>query len=131
MNDIEPHVPLGEMDPGRHDPGYWARFHARVIEAAGPALRRRAELSRITMGDVLLSWSRLLVPGTLVAAAAAGVLLLVPDLAEEPAPLLGFEEILHLEAARTDFPMHLTSLDALDGESVLVAVEGISGGPGW
>ena len=82
---------LGALDPASDDPSYWFRFRSTVAMRAMGELsrRRRAEL---TVGDLVISWSRTLVPATALAAAAAGFLLMrSAPVVETP---LGVEEIL-------------------------------------
>lgn len=67
---------LRMLDPATDDPNYWFRFRAWVVESAGPELARRRLIADVTVGDVLNSWARTLVPSALLAAAAAGILLL-------------------------------------------------------
>ena len=67
-------VDLGPLDPERKDPGYWDRFHARVMSGAAPLLKRR----RTTMSGVMSAWSRLIMPAAAMAAAAAGFVFFQP-----------------------------------------------------
>ncbi|MBI4521250.1 MAG: hypothetical protein HY701_10460 [Gemmatimonadetes bacterium] len=68
-------APLGSLDPEVWDPGFWERFHRRVLaRAAGELARRRSSAPRVN--DLLLSWSRAVVPAALLAASLGGVLAL-------------------------------------------------------
>lgn len=114
-------IPLEHLDPGRSDPGYWARFQAGVMALAGPELARRRATRQPTVGDVLASWGRLLVPASVVAAAAMASLL-VPsattpgaDIAIEEALLSGFDD--------EPLPDVLVA-DQVDEVAFLVAIEG-------
>lgn len=122
MSDIEPRLPLGSLDPACGDPRYWDHFHDRVMKAAGPELARRHALP-LTVSGVLLSWSRLLVPGAAVAAVAAGLLLIPPVDSEESGPLFAVEDILRQEASMADLaPVFLASETASD-DMFAVSVE--------
>ena len=69
MSEMEPGVRLEILDPGYRDPGYWQRFQIQVMKAVRPhlAYRRRTQ---VTMGGVMVSWSRLILPATVAAAYA-------------------------------------------------------------
>lgn len=114
MSDIEPRLPLGSLDPASGDTRYWERFHDRVMKAAGAELARRRALP-LTVSGVLLSWSRLLVPGAAAAAVVAGLFLIPPVDQEEFTPLFGVEDILRQEATMADLaPVFLASETASD-----------------
>jgi hypothetical protein len=123
MSDIEPRVPLGDLDPGRDDPSFWDRFHARVMEAAGPhfAAKYRGPL---TMGDALLSWSRLVLPFAATAAAIAALLLMRSPQVDDLADVAVLEELLHQpndgEAA---LPSFLYWDAEVDRDMILLALE--------
>ena len=84
MNDIEERVPLEPLDPGALDPGFWVRFHARVLDQAQMELARRRLNGDITFADVVFAWRRTLVPMALLAAALAGVFLMSHEEPVEP-----------------------------------------------
>lgn len=64
------------LDPESEDPGYWDRFQDRTLALVEPELvRRRRTLERMTVADVVLSWSRAVVPMATAAAAAALIVL--------------------------------------------------------
>ena len=114
MSDIEPRLPLGSLDPASGDTRYWERFHDRVMKAAGAELARRRALP-LTVSGVLLSWSRLLVPGAAVAAVVAGLILIPPVDTEDLTPLFAVEDILRQEATMADLaPVFLASEIASD-----------------
>jgi hypothetical protein len=100
------------------------RFQQRVMEAVASELasRRRAAL---TMGDVVLSWGRLVVPGAVAAAVIAAVFVLRPPASDELAPVAGLEEVLSAPAAGEEpLPAFLYSDEIVDRDVVLFAVEG-------
>jgi hypothetical protein len=84
MNDIEPRLDLTSIDPGDRDPHYWERFQHTVMRQAMPSLARRGKRVRVTVGGVVTSWSRLIVPSAVAAAAVAGVFFL-PQVADDGA----------------------------------------------
>lgn len=109
------------LDPGHEDPGHWARFQAFVMAMAGPELARRRAARQPTVGDVLASWWRLLIPASVVAAAAMASLLM-------PAETMAGADIAIEEALIADFedeplPAVLVS-DQVDEVAFLVAIEG-------
>jgi hypothetical protein len=122
MNDIEPGIPLGALDPVAEDPRYWDRFQAKVLAGVFPELARRAARP-LTIPDVVMSWSRMIVPGAALAAAVAGVLLLADPGDSDLLPLMGIEEMLRTEGAVAEVPALLLGTDELDRESLLLAIE--------
>jgi len=121
MSDVEPGVPLEELDPGHGDPGYWTRFHRSVMQAAAPGLARRV-VRAPTFEDLLASWSRLFVPAAVAVAAIAG-LLLVSDVDRDPvATLVGVEELLTPNWSEVDGdPLPASFFVEDDFEAILVA----------
>ena len=63
------------IDPASRDPNYWLRFRAWVLTGASRELARRRMMAQLTVGDVVGSWARTLVPTALLAAVLAGVVL--------------------------------------------------------
>lgn len=94
---------LGSLDPGVDDVGYWNRFEGWVLAAAGPELARRRLIADVTVGHVLTSWARTLVPTALVAAALAGLLLMSDSRAPAPLPL-SVEEMLVADLGEEPIP---------------------------
>jgi hypothetical protein len=74
--DMEVAELLGRLGPEVGDPNYWMRFKVRVMGAASGELARRRMAADVTIGDVLASWARALVPTAVLAAALAGLMLL-------------------------------------------------------
>lgn len=125
MTEMEPRVPMEALDPERGEPGYWDRFQARVMEAVRPALAERRRASE-TVGAVMLSWSRLVLP--LAAAAAVVAVLAVPGepASESPLPVAGIEELIRTPVDGEDpLPSFLHSEEVVDRDLVLLAVEGL------
>ena len=98
---------LRALDPGADDPTYWFRFRSWVVESAGPELARRRLIADVTVGDVLQSWSRTLVPTALLAAAVAGLALLRGPVAPVEVSPLGVEELLVSELGDDPIPAAL------------------------
>jgi len=123
MTEREPRVPLEILDPGFGDVKYWERFHRRVMSEARVRLAARRQAS-LTMGDIVVSWGRMILP--LAAAAALSVLLLAPRDAVRPdQEIAGVEEVLELPASGEEpLPSFLHSNELVDRDVVLFAVEG-------
>ena len=64
---------LRSLDPATQDPNYWFRFRGWVMTRAAPELARRRVMARLTMGDVMSSWARAVVPTAVLAAARAAM----------------------------------------------------------
>lgn len=85
---------LALLDPKHEDPGYWQRFHRWAVNSAGPELARRRRAATVTVGDIMVSWWRTLVPTAGLAAALAAVAL-VQEAPREVAMVNGtVEELL-------------------------------------
>jgi hypothetical protein len=91
--DVELASLLSFVDPATDDPNYWLRFRAWVMKNASAELARRRLLAELTVGDVVTSWARILVPSALAAAVLAGLLLL-RGAGLGPPPPVGVEELL-------------------------------------
>jgi hypothetical protein len=125
MSHIEPRIPLESLDPGEGDPGYWLRFQSQVMAAVGPALIGRRG-GRLTLGDAVLSWSRICVP-LAVAAAACAMFLLIQSPEPEVLVTAGVEEFLvdlQLEG-EAPLPSFFHTEETVDRDVILLAVEGI------
>jgi hypothetical protein len=66
---------LFHIDPASQDPKYWLRFRTWVMNGATLELARRRMIAQMTVGDVVHSWARALVPTALLAAVLASILL--------------------------------------------------------
>lgn len=73
--DIELARALAVIDPESRDPNYWLRFRGWVLNGASRELARRRMMAELTVGDVVGSWARALVPSALLAAVLAAVVL--------------------------------------------------------
>ncbi len=83
---------LEALDPSTVEPSYWFLFHRGVMTSLAGELERRSRLAALTVSDVLVSWSRTLVPAAMLAAAVAAFLLLGP-FGGSPLPV-GVDELL-------------------------------------
>lgn len=109
---------LSALDPETYDSNYWFRFRGWVVSSAAGALARRRIPAELTIGDVLTSWARMVVPTAAVAAVAAAVLVrpdvpLRQDVVAEPLPI-AVEEQLVSELPNDVVPM-LLAPDAAAG----------------
>lgn len=93
MSEFNERVPLEALDPGSRDPGFWLRFHNRVMDRARAELSRRRMAAELSVVDVVFAWRRALVPMALLAAAMAGILLMSHK-PEEPVQLVALEDVL-------------------------------------
>jgi hypothetical protein len=110
--DMELAEVLSVLDPAREDPNYWLRFRSWVLGAAAKELSRRRFMAQLTVGDVVQSWARAVVPTALVAALLAGVLLLRESILSSPLPI-SVEELLVSEIEGETIPMMLEAEEAL------------------
>jgi hypothetical protein len=76
--------------------------------------------------DVLLSWSRLLVPSVAMAAGILGFLLLAPGVQKEEGGLFGVEEMLQDAWVQGSGLPVLSGLERLSDDAFVFAVERIS-----
>ncbi len=108
---------LYELDPSSHDPKYWIRFRSWVMNGAALELARRRMVTQMTVGDVVQSWARALVPTALLAAALAGILLW----SFGPVPPITVEELLVSEIQGETIPM--LASPARTSQAVIFATE--------
>ena len=112
---------LESVDPASADPNYWLRFQSWVMKNAAPELARRRIMAELTMGDVMTSWARAVIPTAVLAAALAGILLFRSTAAPAPTPV-GVEELLIAEVEGATIPVTLSTEEA--GLPVAFASEG-------
>jgi len=107
--DPELMVALATLDPASWDPHYWSRFRRWVMSGAAAELSRRRIAASLTVGDVVESWARALVPTAALVAALAGFLLLR---GESPSdwPPIAVEEILISEVEGEPLPFDVAGL---------------------
>ena len=108
---------LYQLDPASRDPNYWFRFRIWVLNGATRELARRRMIAEMTVGDVVQSWARALVPTALLAAVLAGIVLWrVGSL-----PPITVEELLVSEIKGETIPVLASPARAF--ESVIFASE--------
>jgi len=100
---------LAALDPASGDPHYWLRFRSWVMSSAARELSRRRLVVRLTIGDVLESWARALVPIAALFAALAGLLLLRDDPVGDLPPI-GVEELLVSELEGSTIPARIANV---------------------
>lgn len=110
---------LRVLDPQFQDPNYWLRFRSWVMTNAAGELARRRVMAKLTVGDVMTSWARTVVPTAMLAAALAGLLLIRGQIEETALP--NSQEVLVSEIEGVLLPVDLAPMD-LDGV-VLFAAE--------
>lgn len=91
--DVELAEAFKSLDPAIRDPNYWLRFRGWVVSGAARELARRRLMAQLTVGDVMSSWARTLVPTAVLAAALAGMLLVRSGPATGPHTMV-LEELL-------------------------------------
>jgi hypothetical protein len=107
--DPEPAAALSVLDPASRDPNYWFRFRSWVMSGAARELSRRRLVAQLTIGYVLGSWARALVPtAALVATLAA--LLLLRDRPVGNLPAIGVEEFLVSEIEGSTIPERIQNV---------------------
>lgn len=101
---------LKALDPASHDPNFWVRFHSRIMAGANRELARRRLVVDLTIGDVLVSWARTVVPTALAAAAVAFLMLTrpVPAAVQQPADV---EDLLLSDVPAESVPAILSASD--------------------
>lgn len=108
---------LSLLDPASRDPNFWMRFRSWVLHGAARELARRRMMARMTVGDVVNSWARTLVPTALLAAVLAGIVLW-----RAGAPLVvSVEELLVSEIEGETIP--IMASPARSREAVTFALE--------
>ena len=116
-DDLGPDLELAEafthFDPEYQDPSYWYRFREWILENAAGELARRRLIHELTVGDVMTSWARTVVPVALLAAIVAG-LLLTKDQSAVPVRPVGIEELLVSEVEGQTIPAALAPLETSD-----------------
>lgn len=114
MKNFDDRVDLKALDPASLDPGFWTRFHGRVMTHAREELARRRMAGEQTVAEVVFRWRRVLVPSALLAATLAGIFVIVH---EEPRPgltPLALEEALVEDLDGSPIPAVLGTVAELD-----------------
>ncbi|MDG2282360.1 MAG: hypothetical protein P8L45_04535 [Longimicrobiales bacterium] len=106
---------LQELDPGSEDRDYWLRFRSWIMTEASSELTRRRMVVQLTVEDVLVSWSRAVLPLAVAAAVAAIAFIRSPQVETTPvATVVGVEEALVVDVRPETQPV-LLSPDAASG----------------
>lgn len=109
-HDAHLHTALSVLDPASRDPNYWLRFRWWVMSGAASELARRRRAVRLTVGDVLQSWARTLLPtAALVAAIAAMLLVRAAERTSGP-PAFVVEELVLDEVQGATIPIDVSAL---------------------
>lgn len=124
MTDRESRLPLGPLDPGSEDPGFWIRFHAGVMTRAREELARRQAVAELTVAEVVFAWRKALVPTALLAASLAGMFVLSHEEPARPLPPVALEEALVEDLDGEPIPSFLAREAELDEVAFLVAAGG-------
>ncbi len=116
-DDLGPDVELAEafahFNPDHRYPNYWLRFRQWILENAKGELARRRLIHELTVGDVMTSWAKTVVPVVLLAAVVAG-LLLTRDQSAVPVQPMGIEELLVSEVEGQIIPAALAPSETSD-----------------
>ena len=102
---------LEVLDPAHGDPNYWFRFRGWVMGRAARELARRRLIADLTVGDVLTSWARAVVPTAVLAAIMAGMMLMRAGAVPTQRPI-GVEELLVSEIPNETVPVFLLQDEA-------------------
>jgi hypothetical protein len=108
-HDAELSRALASLDPVSRDPNYWLRFRWWVVSAATAELARRRRQARLTVGDVVESWARALVPTAALVAALAGMLLMRSQPPVEWPPI-SVEDLMLSEVEGNAIPIDVAAL---------------------
>jgi len=103
---------LERLDPEHADPNYWMRFRVWVVREAAGELARRRLVAHLTVGDVMSSWARAVLPTAALAAALAGIIL-IRGPADDVQQMVSVEELLVSDLGGETIPATLGS-DASD-----------------
>lgn len=97
------------LDPASEDANYWHKFRWWVVGNAAAELARRKMAARLTIGEVLESWARTLLPTAAVLAALAGFLMLRGEPSGEGPPI-AVEELLLSEVEGQAVPLDFAGM---------------------
>ena len=124
MNDLDDRARLEPLDPGSKDPGYWIRFHGRVMAQARGELARRQMAGEWSLTEVVFQWRKTLVPVTLLAATLAGIFVLGHEEPESFLSPIALEEALMEDLAGDPIPTILGREAQLDEVAFLTGAGG-------
>lgn len=124
MSEEEKGTGLGPLDPGSDNPGFWIRFHARVMTLTQDELARRRAMADLSVAEVVFGWRKALVPAALLAAALAGVFVMTNEEPPGPLPPVALEEALLEDLGSEPIPTILSREMELDEVALMVAAGG-------
>ena len=108
--DPELRAALSMLDPESGDPNYWLRFRWWVLSGAAAELARRRQAVQLTVGDVLESWARALLPTAALVAAVASMLVLRSEEPTSDFQPLVVDEFLLSEVGGDVVPLDASAL---------------------
>jgi hypothetical protein len=94
MTQLHERLNLDPLDPGSRDPGFWLRFHGRVLARAEDELERRRMIGEWSVPGVVFHWRKALASLTLLAAALAGIFVLGHEEPGAPLSPVALEDVL-------------------------------------
>lgn len=94
MTQLHERLNLDPLDPVSRDPGFWLRFHGRVMARVEDELARRRMIGEWSVPGVVFQWRKALVPLTLLAAALAGIFLMGHGEPGVPLSPVALEDVL-------------------------------------
>ena len=122
---------LEASDPAYADTNDWFRCRSWVMTGAARELARRRVMADLTVGDVLTSWARAVVPTAVLAAVMAGIMLM---LASKLGPGLPFtrQEIADMVGTTTETAIRVMShlkdrgiIRSVRGKVIILAKENL------
>ena len=123
MKETDAKVRLDVLDPAADDPGYWLRFQRTIVHRAGPTMADRRRRSHVTLGSVLFTWGRMILPVAAVGAGVAAVLLARTAPSDPRVEVAGVEDVLEWPTGTEPLPASLHAGEDLGRDLVLLAVE--------
>jgi len=124
MSDLDDRRQLEPLDPGSEDPGFWIRFHGRVMAQARDELARRQMAGEWSIAEVVFQWRKILVPVTLLAATLAGIFVVGQEEPVPPLSPIALEEALVEGLAGESIPTVLGRTAELDEVAFLTSAGG-------
>lgn len=115
---------LSPLDPETGDPGYWVRFHSRVLSEAERELARRRISAEWSVPEIVFQWRRTLVPLALLAATLAGLFLMEHEDSRATFAPVALEEALVEGLPGDPIPTVLERTAELDELAVLASSGG-------
>jgi hypothetical protein len=124
MSEFGDKIDLEALDPGAREPGFWIRFHGRVMDAAGDELARRRMVGDLSVAGVVFHWRKRLVPLTLLAATVAGIFVMRHEEPVSAVAPVALEEVLTEDLTGDPIPTFLSRETELEEVAFLTAAGG-------